>query len=481
MKNKFKWALIQLIVILIFGACTEDFFNEIPSDRIIPEQHYKSMMEAEISTRAPLAILQDVVPQMVFANELLADLTTLTENVGLDWQDINNHNISVDNPYINPSGFYKVIINANESLLYIDSIAKMDQDVTELDIKIFKGNLIGIRSWAYFMLARLYGEAALIKDNMPELPEKLEYLPRNVVLDTLINNLLPFLDIDYLDENSDPLIYTMYNKALIGEIYLEKQDYQNAALYLQMAIEGFEDDQYIYKVSRNYSKTSWEELFINSSSQKREVMVTVPFSFTEGQSNPIERWYGYDYDYIAKPTSIITGMFEKEKNGDEYRGIGVSYDTINGDFIVNKYNIEDEDFSSDIILYRSADIHLLFAEALNRSGFSDIALAILNEGYTEYTNWGYNLGVRGRVYLDPKTVPDGVDMVNYVEDLIIEERARELAFEGKRWIDLMRVARRRGNSYLANRVAAKFSDPNMANQIKEKLNNEQNWYLPFLK
>jgi hypothetical protein len=318
---------------------------------------------------------------------------------------------------------------------------------------------------------------------MPELANELNYLPQTVILDTLINHLLPYLDIDYLDENQQPAILSMYNKALIGDIYLEKQDYPNAVTYLQMAIEGFENDENIYKISRNYLRDSWQEIFINSAYQKSEVMVAVPFSFNESQPNPIERWYGYEYDYIAKPSGIITNLFEMQddNDGDEYRGLGVSYDTINGDHFVNKYNLEFEDFSSDIILYRAADIHLLLAEALNRTGSSDIALALLNDGYNDYTGWGYNMGIRGRVYLDERSVPDGVDRVNYIEDLIIEERAMELAFEGKRWFDLMRVARRRGNAYLANRVAAKFSDQAMANKIKEQLNNEENWYLPFEK
>jgi hypothetical protein len=55
----------------------------------------------------------------------------------------------------------------------------------------------------------------------------------------------------------------------------------------------------------------------------------------------------------------------------------------------------------------------------------------------------------------------------------------ELAFEGKRWFDLMRVARRRNDPmYLANKVAAKFSDPVQAEAIRNKLSNMQNWYLP---
>jgi len=47
---------------------------------------------------------------------------------------------------------------------------------------------------------------------------------------------------------------------------------------------------------------------------------------------------------------------------------------------------------------------------------------------------------------------------------------------------LIRVALRRGNpAYLADKVAAKFSDPAKAAEIKNKLMVESNWYLPYKK
>jgi hypothetical protein len=60
---------------------------------------------------------------------------------------------------------------------------------------------------------------------------------------------------------------------------------------------------------------------------------------------------------------------------------------------------------------------------------------------------------------------------NCVEDLIVDEEALELAFEGTRFFDLMRVAHRRGDaSYLAKRLAKR--DPS----LQGKLMNENNWY-----
>src|SRR5690606_20251082 len=72
-----------------------------------------------------------------------------------------------------------------------------------------------------------------------------------------------------------------------------------------------------------------------------------------------------------------------------------------------------------------------------------------------------------------------------MEDLLIEEAALELAFEGNRWQDLLRIALRRKATqpnYLADKIAAKFEakgDGAGATAVRAKLANEANWYLPF--
>lgn len=63
---------------------------------------------------------------------------------------------------------------------------------------------------------------------------------------------------------------------------------------------------------------------------------------------------------------------------------------------------------------------------------------------------------------------------NCVEDLIVDEEALELAFEGSRFFDLMRVAHRRNDpNYLASRVARRDAS------LLGKLQNPDNWYFPL--
>ena len=76
-------------------------------------------------------------------------------------------------------------------------------------------------------------------------------------------------------------------------------------------------------------------------------------------------------------------------------------------------------------------------------------------------------------------------LVNAVEDLLCDEYAMELAFEGSRYADLMRLARHKnasspstfganfGGKWLANKLAFKL-DGNAS-----KLEQESNWYLPM--
>lgn len=68
-----------------------------------------------------------------------------------------------------------------------------------------------------------------------------------------------------------------------------------------------------------------------------------------------------------------------------------------------------------------------------------------------------------------------------VEDLIIDECALELAFEGSRFSDLCRVAmRRHDNNYLAERIAKRHTGK-IDEKLRSRLLDRRNWFLPIPK
>jgi hypothetical protein len=84
-----------------------------------------------------------------------------------------------------------------------------------------------------------------------------------------------------------------------------------------------------------------------------------------------------------------------------------------------------------------------------------------------------------------KDIPTTNDKQLYMEDIIMDERARELAFEGERFYDYIRIARRRqasgnnGIEWLAENIS-KTRPASERSAIKARLLNEKNWYLPFI-
>lgn len=87
-------------------------------------------------------------------------------------------------------------------------------------------------------------------------------------------------------------------------------------------------------------------------------------------------------------------------------------------------------------------------------------------------------------YRKLKDAAAGDSLKLYLEDKILKEGALELAFEGARWPDLLRIALRRKTSdpdFLADKIAAKFAAANSAleGSVRTKLQSEAGWYLPF--
>lgn len=511
----FFLAILSTLLITSFG-CSDTFFEEKAGDRITPDQHYQTIYDAMVSLQGTIMPLQEMMPRLILLDGLRSDMMEVTNNADAYMRDINDQIFSVSNPYTNTAELYQIIINVNEILANIDKVSLKDRNFDETYAVNYKGALLGFRGWAYLTLVRLYGKAAYIEDNMVSLPGgslAQKVITKDAMIDTLINQITPYIQNSVVSGKVELRIGHFPNtKALLGELYLEKGDYANAALYLKLACESYMNQPSLLKVDKTFKDALWFNIFFNADGQLLENIGVIPYSSTEGQYNPLTQWVGHSFQYLVRPTQMRVDSFMSQlpsagAPGDLYRGLGITFGvdttsftwltdttyTFETENFITKYEINaSEPFSSDLVYSRAADLHLLLAEALNRSGDSKSALMLLNAGVNKenpkpaaYSKWANNLGVRGRVSLKSKTVPatmsaDSVTMM--VEDYIIEERALELAFEGKRWDDLVRVAVRRGTpEYLADKIALKYGDPGSSKyeEMHAKLMNPANWYLPY--
>ena len=171
-----------------------------------------------------------------------------------------------------------------------------------------------------------------------------------------------------------------------------------------------------------------------------------------------------------------------------------------------------------VCTYRMQEIYLLFAEALCRAGYPESAFCILKYGlrnqniekyvcqkereragslinfndneFTEQNTQGIHARGCGNVECDTlyrlplpeRALASYEDTVQYqiplVEDMIIQEKALEMSFEGRRYYDLMRIAMRRNdNSYLATPISKRNGTKN--NALFNILMDNKNWYLPL--
>lgn len=310
----------------------------------------------------------------------------------------------------------------------------------------------------------------------------------------------------FINVDSREHIYTIwFNKA--------NQQQNN----FQLMFEPWAANQYMLKPTRA-AVHKWETQWRGAMVRYDYVIKDSTKTIFPGQPADFYRGYGVSYLY-SRGTNFLSGndylkMLEY-KRLEEERSVESIME--NMDTIVTKYSLAGGSYDRDAnyIIYRAGGVNLYLAEIYNHWVYEDAngnptryvqnALNIINNGSNfDMSESRVQLGIRGRVGLgsgeaafkitditfrfDPFTnkvtgwrdLTGNLQAKQYLlEENIMEERARELAFEGERFYDLMRVAQRRGDpSYLARIVSEKF--PSGKRQvIYNQLLDPNNWYINY--
>lgn len=487
----------------LLPSCS-DFFDVEPYNAIEEDDFYKNREDLNASAIGMYEALTPEVHKFLLWGDARADMVT-TGQASPD-PYINEfvlNKVSVNNPYTDYSGLYKAIARCNRQLEKVYDVMELDDKMLNRDAGAYYGEALLLRSLCYYILVRTFDEfpviisdyaeeirylneqddtvstatASLTADEIRGLyrfPEDKQEVWRMIYNDVLtVLGVLP-LNYEWNRNNlparerygrvSQPLATT-----LAAELALWLGEYQSAS--------AFANSPVLNNRHSLGSSGTWINQFTGSYASEHSLFLLGYQYSGSFETNRLQEFTSSvkadGGKYYLKPVShVVDSIFSHEDNNADIR-TQFSYKTIGADTVIWKYvgldNIASRrppyESSASWQVFRSADAYLLKA----------LSSLMLNDYATAFNFVNMLREARGLEEL----LPEETDYTNkeYMMHMIFRERARELAFEGKRWYDLMLWSELAGRNILAEKVAAKYPGDRRA-EMKAYLENEENWYLP---
>ncbi len=432
--------LLAAFLLLTLAAC-EDKFLAIPSQTALTTgTYFQTQADFQSAVNGIYAPLRGLYNQAFVMGEMHSDNTRYIYNPSDRGQaDIEN---ITDFILLSTNGVaggkyvtnYAVISRANQVLSLIDA-ATFDQTVRNQ----FKGEALYLRAMAYLDLVQYFGQVPLhlkpVTDRgQTALPlASVDTVYTRIITDArLAATLLPNKATQTAGRATSGAAQT-----LLGNVYLIRKQYADAETVLKSVVSSGN-----YSLLPNYA-SAFDPANKNSSESVFEIQYQAG---TDGYAS------SFIYQFLPRPMSAATvgtltgvsnpqGLLALEafntptpdliaayETGDKRKDISIGYaPVLDGTQYpyAKKYLHTHSQFgitNDNWPVYRYAEVLLFLAEALNEQGKTSDASALLNQ-------------VRTRAGLAGTTAAGQ----SALRDAIARERRVELAFENKRWLDLVRT------------------------------------------
>lgn len=339
------------------------------------------------------------------------------------------------------SSFYLAIRNAN---LVIENAPK-GKSISQNDINRNVAEAKFLRAFSYFQLVRNWGNIPLrTEKNMTE--RDLAKSPVAAIYDLIVTD-LSFAEGNLPETQSLAGKPTKYAaKTMLADVnltlgkYAEARDKANEVIqsnkYLLVPVKTKTDFQlnlfgptiitspeevFYFKYSRQAGQGNWILWVLNHASTGNFNFggayahysdATNPF-YISWNNNDIRKSLWDKINFGLGPNTLVSSKYIDQSAVEQARGAG-----------------------NDLPIYRYADALLIFAEAscMASNGPTAAGIEALNN-------------VHRRAYGKDPNTPSTVDFIitaynkNSFQDLVLQERAYEFIFEGKRWYDLKRTGK----------------------------------------
>ena len=277
--NFFKscYCLFVLVGLVALPSCKK-ILDVQPANVLSGEQTYRNVFDADAAVLGVYSKFMQLAKPYVLLNELRADLMSPTINADFYLQQLNNHTVSADNPYINPTPFYEVILNCN------DVMTNFDKMLAEKKLKTDEYNqrysdVASIRTWVYLQLGIHFSKDEQGSIGIPYVTSPLAsiadvknesnypYLPFRQLLGELIKT-MESLPTKELYATNTTLVTTVdqyrtekffiNKKVLLGDLYLWNATYDpssyNKAARMYREILSYYDTRGNENTQKNYYK-----------------------------------------------------------------------------------------------------------------------------------------------------------------------------------------------------------------------------------
>ena len=522
------------------GSCS-DFLEIEPLNDIVLDKFWNEENDVENIVAGCYSGMQNriLIERMIVWGELRSDHliggTGVQDNINI--QNILKENITANNVYTSWGEFYDIINRCNTVLHYSPLVAERDPNYTETELMATRAEVSAIRDLCYFYLIRTFRDVPY--STQPFLDELQQMAMPATKFDAVLDSLITDLEnVKSYAVKTYPVSKTNYQcgritqdaiHAMLAEMYLWKKDYANSVKYADMVIDAktqrFQNEidnaggnSSSYKMFEGYpliyDSYTTGNLYGNAygtifgSGASRESILELIFA----DDNTLLANHGLSFLYgnqktmpgIVKPADFIT----TDVSDASYKVFCDKYDTRNYENLykmsasqcgVAKYvcksgmvsissteinslaspSYPEEFCHANWILYRLTDVMLLKAEALVQMVDGDAK----TEANDSLLRAAYDIVSVINKRSNCATTYMPITYANYstksqMENLVFEERARELMFEGKRWYDLVRRSLRDGNtSYLVQQVTRKGSDN--ASVVQAKLAKMDAIFWPY--
>lgn len=461
----------SLVIAVVLGALSCSDLEEEPIGLLAPEAFFKSTADVETSVLGAYAYIaseQFYGRKLVLSLQLRSDMCDIGDrNTPGRRQQVNDFSMDSNNGMITSfwPRAYQIIGAANAGIEGARIVAEQE-GASNPELEALKAEAVFIRAFVYYHLVRVFGEIPYI-DFFISNPEEIKDISKSSVQDIYANIIsdLEFAKANLPDKHTGD-IRSRPTKgsaaAYMASVYLTNEDYTNAYKEAKYVIDskgtfGYDLMADFAELYNGYVADGLaEHIFMidflgqvtGSNSQNTDWMgpitgirsVSLPntdagWSVSVPAFPVFDTWN--DSDYRRKVSFIDSAFIDGEKVGyDQFAPNHGSPRPHQGKYFRVAGNHRGDSGQSDnnYSAMRYAEILLIAAEALNmiNSGPNAESEGYVNQIRARARNWN------GTQSTYPPDVSTGLSQGEFM-DVVIEERRLELAFEYKRWYDIVRL------------------------------------------